>query len=466
MSSSIASSIASSSTAGAARDVDGAVRQPPPRRAVGHSVRTLDELTPASRAAPGSGRAVLDVRLGRTGLVPRFGGADLERALDRDTGSVVRRGNATRLLFDGVNSFAERGRLIASATSSIHLQTFIFTDDDTGWTLARQLIAKAKEGVAVRVVVDGLGSNRSDDAIFQAMRDGGVEVRARETGLDPLELNHRWHEKHLIVDGRVAVAGGMNIADEYALGGSGRQVISRGTNPSEPWRDVDVRVEGAAVQDEQRAFLRNWSLLGKPAPATTALFPRAPLVVGGSELRVVQQHPDGDPPDDHILKLYLHTIAAAKESITIENAYFVPPAELREALADAARRGVRVRVLTNSKESSDMGFVVDAARYFYDDLLKAGVEIWEKRGGTLHAKTASFDGQYAIVGSYNLNGRSAGCDTECAVAIRDDETACKLNERFDDGVAHAERITAATVAADSFVDGVRQWMAATVSWTI
>ena len=428
--------------------------------------RSVDELTPVPRAAPGGARAVLDLRLGRTGLVHRFGGAELEGRLDRDTGSVVRRGNSARLLFDGVHSFAERGRLIASAKSSIHLQTFIFTDDETGWTLARQLIAKAREGVAVRVVVDALGSNRSGDAIFDAMRDGGVEVRARETGLDPLELNHRWHEKHLVVDGRVAVVGGMNIADEYALGGSGHQVLSRTAKPTEPWRDVDVRVEGSAVQDEQRSFLRNWSLLGKPAPATGILFPRAPLVIGGSEIRVVQQHPAGDPPDAHILRLYLHTIAAARESITIENAYFVPPPELREALADAARRGVRVRVLTNSKESSDMGFVVDAARYFYDDLLQAGVEIWEKRGGTLHAKTASFDGQYAVVGSYNLNGRSAGCDTECAVAIRDDDVATKLDERFDDGLLHAEKITAATVANDSFVDDVRQWMASTVSWTI
>jgi cardiolipin synthase len=430
------------------------------------STRTLEELTPAPRAAPGTGRAVFDVRLGRSEVASRFGGAALDRRLDHDTGSVARRGNATQLLFDGVNSFAERGRLIASAKTSIHLQTFIFTDDETGWALARQLIAKAKEGVAVRVIVDGLGSNRSDEAIFEAMRKGGVEVRARETGLDPTELNHRWHEKHLIVDGRVAITGGMNIADEYALGGSGRQVISRGANATEPWRDVDVRIEGSAVEDEQRSFLRNWGLLGKPAPVDATLFPRSPLVVGASEVRVVQQHSAGEPPDDHVLKLYLHTIAAARESITIENAYFVPPPELREALADAARRGVRVRVLTNSKESSDMGFVVDAARYFYDDLLKAGVEIWEKRGGTLHAKTASFDGQFSIVGSYNLNGRSAGCDTECAVAIRDDATAAKLDERFDDGVTHAEKITAATVAKDSFVDDVRQWMASTVSWTI
>jgi cardiolipin synthase len=220
------------------------------------------------------------------------------------------------------------------------------------------------------------------------------------------------------------------------------------------------------VQDEQTSFLRNWALLGEPVAATPSLYPRAPQVAGTSEVRVVQQHPDGDPPDDHIHRLYLRAIGAATKSITIENAYFVPPPELRDALIEAAQRGVKVRVLTNSKESSDMGFVVDAARYHYDALIAAGVEIAEKTGGTLHSKTASFDGQYAIVGSYNLNGRSHGRDTECAVAIRDNAVASGLDRRFDEGVASANRITADVIARDSFVDDVRQWMMSTVSWTI
>jgi cardiolipin synthase len=194
-----------------------------------------------------------------------------------------------------------------------------------------------------------------------------------------------------------------------------------------------------------------------PVPAPTGRNIRA---------RVVQLHPSGEPPEDHVLQLYLHAIRAATKSITIENAYFVPPPALREALVDASRRGVKVRVLTNSKESSDMGFVVDAARYFYDELLEAGVEIHEQRGGTLHSKTASFDGQYAIIGSYNLNGRSAGLDTENVVAIRDDDVARSLEERFADGAAGATRITRAHVEADSFVDNVRQWMMSTLSWTI
>lgn len=248
-----------------------------------------------------AGGAALAARA--TAATTPFGGPDFEAALDRLTGSRARAGNRVDVLYDGVPSFAERARLIAAATTSIHLQTFIFTDDATGQALADQLIAKAKAGVAVRVIIDGLGSNRSDDAFFDRMRAAGVDVRARETGLDLTELNHRWHEKHLIVDGRVAIAGGMNVADEYALGGSGRLVMGRGGTGSEPWRDVDVRIEGAAVHDAQRAFLRNWRALGGTVPSTavTSLFP-APAPTGRNiRARVVQQHPAGDPPDDHIL---------------------------------------------------------------------------------------------------------------------------------------------------------------------
>lgn len=234
--------------------------------------------------------STLSLRLGGGPTVARFGGARLEGTLDAETASKARPDNKVDVLYDGVESFAERSRMIAAAKTSIHLQTFIFTDDDTGRALKDRLIAKAKEGVEVRVIIDGLGSNRSKAAFFDELRAAGVDVRARETGLDLTEINNRWHEKHLIVDGRVAVTGGMNIADEYALGGSGRQVVSRGQEGSEPWRDVDVRIEGAAVHDEQRAFLRNWVALGGEVPADkmAGYFPKPVVVARGAEVRVVQ----------------------------------------------------------------------------------------------------------------------------------------------------------------------------------
>ena len=115
-----------------------------------------------------------------------------------------------------------------------------------------------------------------------------------------------------------------------------------------------------------------------------------------------------------VLERTYAAIRSAEESITIENAYFVPPEELREALIDAAKRGVDVRVMTNSRASNDMGIVSDASRYYYDELIDAGVKIYEKQGGTLHSKTMTFDGEFSIVGSVNFNGRSHGLDAESA----------------------------------------------------
>jgi cardiolipin synthase len=412
----------------------------------------------------------LDLRLGKaTGKA--FGGPKFEAYLDQATSSRAHAGTNIQMLFDGVNSFAERNRLIDGATSSIHLQTFVFNDDGAGWDLARRLAGKAKAGVEVRVIVDALGSNRAGKAIFEFMKEAGVDLRFYKTGLNPLKANSRWHEKHLIVDGKVSIEGGMNISDEYALGGSGKAVIKKNRKGTEAWRDTDARIEGGAVQDAQRAFLRNWKLVGGTVPEErmAALFPKARFDGNGGSVRVVQHHPVASadaPADENTMKLYLAAIGAATKSITIENAYFVPPRELREALIAAARRGVDVRIMSNSKESSDMGFVVEAARYCYNELLEAGVKIYEVSGGTLHAKTASFDGQYAIVGSANLNGRSKGLDTEVVLAIRDDKAAAQLDERFNNGIPRAKEITLADVEADSFVTNLKQWGLSTLSWTL
>ncbi|GIW71604.1 MAG: hypothetical protein KatS3mg102_1146 [Planctomycetota bacterium] len=429
------------------------------------------ELAPSARAALAG---VLGIPLqpvaggsGRGAPGPPYGSPEFERQLDRDTQSVARPDNEVRLLFDGVQSFAERRKLIENATDSIHLQTFIFTADETGWELAKLLAAKAQQGVKVRVIYDGLGSARSGQEIFEYMRRHGVEVR--EYG-DPLrqfwDLNNRWHEKYLIVDGQAAITGGMNIANEYAFGGSGRMVLSRGQQGTEPWRDVDIRLQGPVVHDVQRAFLKNWQELGPPVSPgeQERLFPPPALTPGGPRARFVQHRPDEDG-DENTTALYLHAIRSAEESITIENAYFIPPPAVRQALIEAARRGVQVRVLTNSRASNDMGMVSDAARYYYDELIAAGVQIYEKQGGTLHSKTATFDGRYSIVGSVNMNGRSDTLDSEGAVAVEDAATAATLQRRFAEGLGQAQAVTAAELDREGFFTNLKQWALSLLSWT-
>lgn len=429
-----------------------------PRTAAARSVSRTDT-SPAPAAQPPAAGA--DAGLARAN-------AALDAALDTQTMSRRVSGNQVTMLFDGVNSFAERDRLIDGAKESICLQTFIFTSDDTGWALARKLADKARAGVEVRVLVDAMGSGRSDPALFDLMREAGVEVKTWAPKWQVWDINDRWHEKHLIVDGRTSIEGGMNIADEYALGGSGKQVFSRGDGAgTEAWRDADIKLEGPAVQDATRAFLRNWEQLGGTlTPAQRGrLLPVIPSRPGGATVRVVQSNPQVSALAGTTERLYRDAISRATKSITIENAYFLPPPSIRSALVDAARRGVDVEVLTNSRESNDMGFVSDAARYFYDELLAAGVKIHEKQGGTLHAKTATFDGEYSLVGSFNLNGRSVNQDAEVVLAVEDGATAGQLEARFRQGLEQSRPITSAELNREGFVTNLKQWALSTLAWT-
>ncbi len=408
--------------------------------------------------------------IGSTG-VPRAGvrSAVFEAQLDRDTHSRSLAGNKVSMLFDGVNSFAERNKMIDGAKESICFQTFIFNSDDTGWDLAKKLASKAQEGVEVRVIYDASGSSRADPKMFEMMKKAGVDVKAYGEKSKVWDINDRWHEKHLIVDGKASVEGGMNVANEYALGGSGKQVFSRGDPKvgTAAWRDADIKLEGPAVADAMKAFVRNWDEMGGKLSEgdRQRLFPKLSEVSGGSSVRVVQSNPEVKGLIGTTDKLYLRAIEHAQKSITIENAYFLPPPEIRKALIDAAKRGVEIKVMTNGRASSDMGFVADAARYFYDDMLKAGVQINEKQGGTLHSKTATFDGEFSVVGSVNLNGRSKNQDSEVALAVQDDATAKQLEQRFATGVKEAKPVTIGELKKESFMTNLKQWALSTLAWT-
>jgi len=227
--------------------------------------------SPVQRATQGG------VAPAATNNVPKAGvrSAAFEAQLDRETQSRNVSGNKVEMLFDGVNSFAERKKMIEGAKESICFQTFIFNSDETGWELANQLAAKAKEGVEVRVIYDALGSGRADPKMFEMMKAAGVDVKAYGEKYKLWDINDRWHEKHLIVDGRASIQGGMNIANEYALGGSGKQIFSRGGKGSEAWRDADMKLQGPAVADTMKAFVRNWEEMGGELSAAdrAKLFP-------------------------------------------------------------------------------------------------------------------------------------------------------------------------------------------------
>ena len=221
------------------------------------------------------------------------------------------------------------------------------------------------------------------------------------------------------------------------------------------------------MADAMKAFVRNWDEMGgKLSDADRQkLFPKLAEVSGGPSVRVVQSNPEVKGLVGTTDRLYLRAIENAQKSITIENAYFLPPPEIRKALIDAAKRGVQINVTTNGRESSDMGFVADAARYFYDDMIKAGVHINEKHGGTLHAKTATFDGEYSVVGSVNLNGRSKNQDAEVALAVTDPATAKALEERYASGLSNTTPVKLDDLNKESFMTNLKQWALSTLAWT-
>ncbi len=320
-------------------------------------------------------------------------------------GSPLTIGNAVVLLQDGPSTYRAMLQAIESARDHIHLETYIFDDDAVGQRFADALLRQRQRGVAVHVIRDSVGTLSTPEAFFQRLVDGGVQVLVFNP-VNPAQargewlLNERNHRKLLIVDGRVAFLGGINISSVYSGGSFSRASSVRPGNPA-GWRDTDLQLRGPVVADFQRLFLATWEQQrGPPLPDRT-YFP-ALQKAGNEVVRAI----GSSPQDEHSL-IYitlLSAIGSAQTSIRLTNAYFVPDPQLLDALEAAAARGVDVVLVLPSQ--SDSWLVLAAGRSHYERLLRQGVKIHERRGVVLHSKTALVDGVWATVGSTNLDWRS------------------------------------------------------------
>ena len=406
--------------------------------------------------------------------------AAIEQAL---AGTPLSIGNKATLLQDGPAASASMLEAIRGARASIHLEMYIFEAGDVGREFAAALAARRRAGVEVRVLYDSVGSKDTPKEFFEDLRRQGVEVTefnpvSPESFLQKgLALQHRDHRKLVVVDGRIAFLGGINISKTYGPaprgpGGSGGSVRgepspsggsggSRGeaarTDPDapfkdRPWRDTQLRLEGPVVAQLQRLFLGQWARQRKEAPLAGArYFPH--LEPAGSEIvRAI-----AGSPDDGVDALYVALISAidnAETEVRITNAYFVPAQELRDALEGAARRGVDVRLVLPSR--SDSWLVTHAARSYYDELLSAGVKIYEREGRILHAKTASIDGVWSTVGSTNLDWISLLHNDELNAVVLGPGFAGAMDRAFADDVAHSKAITLAQWRDRSLLDRARE----------
>ncbi|HEY0916892.1 MAG TPA: cardiolipin synthase [Solimonas sp.] len=338
-------------------------------------------------------------------------------------------GNHIDDLQNGDEIFPAMLAAIRAAQRTITLETYIYWSGEVGRQFAEALSERARNGVAVKVMVDWAGSIKMEDALIQTMRDAGVELHQYRPlhWYNITRLNNRTHRKLLVVDGRIGFTGGVGIADLWS---------GHAQDPKH-WRDLHFRIEGPVVAQMQAAFNDNWIKTTGVVLNGEAYFP--PLQrVGDTDAHVFVASPAGGSESMHLM--YLMSIAAAERSIDLQAAYFVPDPLIMKALLAARQRGVRVRVVVPGK-FIDSDTVRLASRAQWGELLQAGVEIHEYQPTMMHNKLLIVDGLMVSVGSTNFDVRSFRLNDEASLNVYDAGFAARMTEVFEDDLKHTVRYT-------------------------
>lgn len=338
-------------------------------------------------------------------------------------------GNRVSDLENGEQIFPAMLQAIRAARRSITFETYIYWSGEVGRAFAAALAERARAGVAVHVLIDWVGSQRMEPHLLETMVAAGVQVQRYH----PLRwytlnrVNNRTHRKLMVVDGRVGFTGGVGIADQWE---------GHAQDPDH-WRDSHFRVEGPAVAQMQAAFMDNWIKTRGEVLQGEAYFP--PLEAhGDSPAQVFVSSPTGG--GDSMMLMYLMAISAARRSIDLSAAYFVPDGLTRRALRDALRRGVRLRIIVPG-EHIDTDVVRRASRAGWGELLAAGAEIREFQPTMFHCKMLVVDGHLVSVGSTNFDNRSFRLNDEANLNVYDREFAARMTEVFEQDLARSRRIT-------------------------
>ncbi|MGZ3237956.1 MAG: cardiolipin synthase [Burkholderiaceae bacterium] len=372
------------------------------------------------------------------------------------TGSPLIAGNKVILLHDGPQTMQAMMAAISTAKDNINLETYIFDQDQLGLRFADLLIARQRAGVQVNIIYDSIGTLGTPQAFFDKMRDAGIHLLPFNPVnplklLVPWELNNRDHRKILIVDGMVAFTGGINISVDYAKSSPVRSKARR--NAQVGWRDTHIQIEGPAVAALQWIFLNNWGSQNSEALPDSNFFP--PLKnVGDKVVRVLASEPDSDPD---VYRAYALAIQEAQKTIHITNAYFVPDAQILQALCAAAQRGVDVKIILPS--ITDSSLVFHAAQSFYSQMLDCGIKIYQLQIAVLHAKTAVIDHVWSTVGSTNLDTRSFLHNKEINVIVFGNEFATSMENAFADDLRNTVEITKEKWEQRPLSDKIKEWAA-------
>jgi cardiolipin synthase len=341
-------------------------------------------------------------------------------------------GNDARLLSDGAEVLPAMLEDIRTARRAVDVEMYCFADDFVGCRFARALAERAEEGVEVRVLVDAAGCRRTPRTFFGWMRERGIRVR----GVNPLRkfLFHgslfRWrdHRKLVVVDGRAAYVGGLNLSRDYAApseGGCG-------------WRDAAIRLTGPVVSALRASFDRHWkddtAVGSRPAPMRADPI-EPPRSTGDVPALVLESHPIGPGP---FASVFRRAVERARERVWIANPYFLPPRSLRRALRRAARRGADVRVLV--PRWSDSSFVLRASQRAYAYFFRSGIRLFEWPGAMMHLKAAVIDGDWSTIGSYNMDPLSLLVNRELNVVLLGRAIGRRFESMFEADFARAEEL--------------------------
>jgi len=353
------------------------------------------------------------------------------------TESPLTKGNRVTLLADGQATYAAMFKILRNAKDHINLETYIIEDDETGRRFADLLLQKQAEGVRVNLIYDSVGSMKTPASFFQRLRDGGIQV----VGFNPINplkareqwgLTHRDHRKILIVDGKVAIIGGINISEVYS------STPLRGLKSEKApihWRDTDIQVEGQAVVELQKLFLDTWHKQKGPNLSEQNYYPD--LKEKGNALVRVVGSTAGETNRIPFI-VYVSAITFAEYSIHMTNSYFIPDDQVVKALTDAAERGVDVKIILPG--ITDSPLALHAQRYYYSELLKSGVKIYEHSTSLLHAKTAVVDEVWSTVGSTNMDYLSLLKNDEVNALILNRAFAVEMETMFVRDLANSKQI--------------------------
>lgn len=348
------------------------------------------------------------------------------------------------LVHSGEDYFLRLLNIITNAKNEIHLQTYIFENDSTGLEVVKALKEAANRKVSVYVLVDGYGSAKLSDSFFEELISQGIHIRFFSPwhSKNNFYIGRRLHHKIIVVDGKVAIIGGINIANKY-----------RGSSTEQPWLDYAVQIEGASIAEPLELLCKNIYLKKNRTKINNTIIPL--IHWNGTSVKILCN--DWLKRKNEIHEAYINTLRKADKEVILVASYFLPGRRFSNELKKAAKRSVKVKIILSGV--SDLPIVMWATQYLYASLLKQGVELFEWRKSVLHGKIAVADFKWATVGSFNLNHLSSYGSIEMNAEINSIEFSEKLYTHLADVFEKSEKITFETIKINNGIfTGLKNWV--------